>query len=293
MGAEFYSPLRYPGGKGKLADFMKLVFRENLLCDGCYIEPYAGGASVALSLLLTEHASRVVINDIDRSIFAFWYSVLNSTDEFCRMIERTKLNVNTWKKQRLVQKAKKTCSLLDLGFSTFYLNRTNRSGIIKGGLIGGLDQTGKWKIDARFNKAELIERIQRIATYKNRIALFNLDACVLLEKIAPRIKEKALYYLDPPYYVKGRALYVSHYKTDDHKDVADVVTGLKRQRWIVSYDYNPAIMSFYKGFSHMRYSINYSAAKASLGEEVMFFSRDLAVPDVDSPIKILSRNIYA
>lgn len=68
---DYCSPLRYPGGKGKVADYFKQIFRDNSLYDGVYVEPYAGGASVALSLLFNEYVSKIIINDIDRSIFAF------------------------------------------------------------------------------------------------------------------------------------------------------------------------------------------------------------------------------
>ena len=152
----FYSPLRYPGGKGKVADYFKQIFRENFLYDGIYVEPYAGGASVALSLLFNEYASKIIINDIDRSIFSFWHSVLNNTDELCKLIFDTPVTVDNWEIQRHVQKNKHQQNLLEVGFSTFYLNRTNRSGIISAGIIGGRQQTGEWKIDARFNKKNLI-----------------------------------------------------------------------------------------------------------------------------------------
>src|SRR4030067_1583777 len=155
-----YSPLRYPGGKGKVADYFKQIYKENLLYDGVYVDPYAGGASVALSLLFNEYASKIIINDIDRSIFAFWYSVLNKTDRFCRLIKDIPLTIDTWEAQKKIQEEKNRHGLLKVGFSTFFLNRTNRSGILGAGVIVGRQQTGKWKIDARYNKAELINRIE-------------------------------------------------------------------------------------------------------------------------------------
>lgn len=283
---EFYSPLRYPGGKGKLTDFMKLVFRENLLCDGYYVEPYAGGASLAVALLLNEYATRVVINDLDRSIYAFWHSVVNRTDELCDLINKAKLSISTWGQQREIQQKKSRCSLLDLGFSTFYLNRTNHSGIINGGVIGGLKQTGKWKIDARFNKKDLIGRIRRIAAYKNRIEIYNLDACKFLQKASSLMPNRTLFYLDPPYYVKGHALYVNHYKPQDHLSVAKQITTLKKHRWIVSYDYTSEITQLYRSLRRKRYFINYSAGKRGKGEEVMFFSDNLTIPRVKNPLDI-------
>ena len=88
----FYSPLRYPGGKGKLTDFFHAIIEENNLSDGYYVEPYAGGASVALSLLFNEYVSKIIINDFDRSIYAFWFSVLNETRKLCELILKTKVN---------------------------------------------------------------------------------------------------------------------------------------------------------------------------------------------------------
>lgn len=275
----YYSPLRYPGGKGKLGDFIKAVFKANLLCDGCYIEPYAGGAAIALDLLMNEYANRIIINDVDRSIFAFWHSVLNKPKALSEMILKTKVDVDVWKTQRRIQQKKSTASLLELGFSTFFLNRTNRSGIINGGIIGGLDQTGPWKIDARFNKQDLISRIEKIARYKNRIDLYNLDACDLVKKINSRQIRKGFIYFDPPYYLKGKKLYVNYYTDKDHAAVAKAVSRIKTIPWIVSYDYSPKILELYKDFRHVEYSVNYSAASTSKGNEIMIFSPNVQVPD--------------
>ena len=199
---DYYSPLRYPGGKGKVADYFKQIFKENLLYDGVYVEPYAGGASVGLSLLFNEYASRIVINDIDKSIYGFWYSVLNRTDELCKMIRDTPVNMKTWDEQKRIQKEKHRYGVLKVGFSTFFLNRTNRSGIINAGVIGGRKQDGQWKIDARYNRTDLIRRIERIALYKEKIDLRNSDAVDLVKSLRPKLPSKTLFYFDPPYYVK-------------------------------------------------------------------------------------------
>src|SRR5713101_893183 len=173
----YLSPLRYPGGKAKLANFVKLLLRTNHLCDGHYVEPYAGGASVALALLMGEYVTQVHINDLDLSVFAFWHSVLNETEALCRRIRDTRLSVAEWRRQRTIQRCAGQVGLLDLGFSTLFLNRTNRSGIISsGGVIGGLAQDGEWRLDVRFPRAGLVARIEAIASYRDRISLYNADA---------------------------------------------------------------------------------------------------------------------
>ena len=271
----YYSPLRYPGGKGKIAKFFYAVFEDNELFDGTYVEPYAGGASVALSLLFNEYASNIIINDIDRSIYAFWRSVVHKNDEFCRLIEKTKVNMNIWEQCKLIQKKKRNAKILDLGFSTFFLNRTNRSGIIDAGVIGGKKQDGEWKMNARFNKEELIHRIRRIGEYKDRIRVHNLDAYNLLKKILPSLTIKALVYFDPPYYEKGRELYVNYYKNSDHKHIAEKIKKIKKAKWIVSYDNKKEIKAMYSGCNQLEYNLNYSAATVSKASEIMFFCKGL------------------
>jgi DNA adenine methylase len=273
----YYSPLRYPGGKGKVAEYFKALFKDNLLYDGIYVEPYAGGASVALSLLFNEYASRIIINDIDVSIYSFWYSVLNQTDELCKLITDTPVSLQEWDRQRDIQKRKSQFGALKVGFSTFYLNRTNRSGIINAGIIGGKKQTGTWKLDARFNKKDLVKRIQRIALYKDKIDLHNLDAIDLIRRIRGRLPSKSLFYFDPPYYVKGKDLYLNYYKHNDHEEIAKKIAGLSKHKWVVSYDNVNPICDLYSKFRQVKYSLNYSAASANKGEEVMIFSDNLYI----------------
>lgn len=275
----YYSPLRYPGGKAKLAPLLKSLFDFNQLGDGHYAEPYAGGAAVALSLLYDEYVRHIHINDLDRSIYAFWWAALTQTERLCRLIKDTPLTPDQWHRQKAVQGEKATADLLPLGFSTFYLNRTSRSGIIaSGGIIGGKDQDGQWRMDARFNRTALIARIQRVAAYRSRISLTNLDAVDFMAEMATSLPERSLTYLDPPYYVKGqRRLYASYYNSVDHEMVAQLLDSYPHC-WLVSYDYAPEILSLYRHHRCLVYTLRYTAAMRHDGAEAMFFSDDLQIP---------------
>lgn len=275
---KFYSPLRYPGGKIKLANFLGRVCEKNLI-TGHYIEPYAGGAAVALSLLLEEKVSKITINDKDRSIYAFWYSVLYYTEELCHLINTTTVNLSEWQKQKDVQKRKDSALLLELGFSTFFLNRTNRSGIIDAGPIGGFGQKGNYKLDCRFNREELIARIKKIGEYKKRINLYNLDALKLIEKIKTHPNEmQQIFYFDPPYYLKGESLYLNSYLPGDHKKVAKAIQSIKNAHWIVTYDNTLPIKKLYSLYRSKQYTLPHMAFKPRVGKEIMFLSNNLSIP---------------
>lgn len=278
----YISPLRYPGGKAKLAGFVAKLLECNNLLGGTYIEPYAGGASVALALLISERVSNVHINDVDPAIYAFWHSVLNAPEELCRLIRDRPVSVTEWKRHREIQRSSKDNDLLTLGFSTFFLNRTNRSGIIcSGGLIGGLSQQGKWKLNARYNKSELINRVERIASFANKISLHRQDAAAFLRGRLPRLPKNSFLYLDPPYYVKGTSrLYANFYGHDDHVAIASLIGGA-RVPWLVSYDDRIEIRRMYRAFRSSKYYLSYTARDRYDGREVLFFSDGLEVPSRD------------
>jgi DNA adenine methylase len=291
-GLVHFTPLRYPGGKGKLAAFIKSLVKKNGLLDGEYVEPYAGGAAIAMELLLHEYVSRVHINDISRPVWAFWRSVLDHTDELCRLIRDTRLTVRSWDRQKKIFSHPDDHDDLALGFAMFYLNRTNRSGIYNAGVIGGRYQTGRWKIDARYNAHELVQRIVAIASMRNRISLTRKDALKFLRSGVDKWPERTLIYCDPPYYVKGRDLYYDFYQPEDHAEVASFVTDeINRQKWVVSYDNVPAIRALYSGFRRLVYSVGYSARDARKGTEVMFFCDDLKVPPPVGAMTSTARHI--
>ncbi|PZF67104.1 DNA adenine methylase [Curtobacterium sp. MCPF17_047] len=250
---------------------------ENELTGRDYVEPYAGGASVALSLLYEGYADRAFINDLNPGIHAFWKSALTQTDELCMLIDATPVTMETWHRQREVISSPGADGL-DLGFATFFLNRTNRSGIIGGGVIGGLDQTGPWKIDARYNKPGLIQRIQKLGRHRNRVNLSNADAVDYVASWNDATLDPAFLYLDPPYFEKGEGLYDNFYDAADHAQIAASVADLAHP-WIVSYDARPEITALYPDAAQIRYGLSYSAASTrATGSEIMFFSEGLTVP---------------
>lgn len=278
--SKYVSPLRYPGGKLKVVDYVKNLMEVNDLVGGTYIEPYAGGASVALSLLFGKYAGKIKINDKDRAIYAFWYSVLNETEELCRKIQQTPVTMDEWMAQHELQKHKEDVDLLELGFSTFFLNRTNRSGILNGGVIGGKEQQGTWKIDARYNKKDLIERIEHVAGYADLIELTSMDAVALIKRYKRTPAAKTFCYLDPPYYVKGQDLYLNYYRDEDHQDIAEAIKKFKGQ-WIISYDAVDFISELYKDYRQKEYYLSYSAGNPARGKEIMVYSNGLIIPEVE------------
>ena len=235
-----------------------------------------------LHLLIESKVEKITINNFDRSIYAFWHSVLNNTNKLCNLIENTEINIENWQKARSTQKNKSKAKLLELGFSTFFLNRTNISGIINAGVIGGIEQKGNYKIDCRFNKKKLIKRIKLIAKYKKQIELYKLDALELIKKVQKESNnKKTIFYFDPPYYLKGSSLYMNHYKEDQHKEVAETIKNIKNINWIVSYDNTPEVKNIYKWVQKKltkKYSFNHSAYKAREGKEILFFSENLITP---------------
>lgn len=274
------SPLRYPGGKNKLsAFFAKLCIDNNIY--GHYVEPYSGGASVALTLLMEGIVDKITINDMDRSIYAFWYSVLRHTELLCELISTTEISVENWYIQKSYQDNKHQTDLLRLGFSTLFLNRTNRSGIIKGGIIGGTKQLGNYKIDCRFNKENLISRIRAIAKFKDSIRLFQKDAITLINliELEPN-KRNTLIYFDPPYYNKASSLYMNHYKNDNHLEVSERIKRIKNIKWVVSYDNVQEIQKLYTDCNKKEYSFKHTAGTIKTGNELLFFSKNLILPEI-------------
>ncbi|MCW5795340.1 MAG: DNA adenine methylase [Nitrospira sp.] len=272
------TPLRYPGGKVKLAPFITEIMDRNGLVGGHYIEPYAGGAGVAIELLLSGKVSHIHLNDSCLRLYAFWRSVLQRTQELSRLIRAASLTVNEWRRQKEVFANPKNHCQLEVGFSALYLNRCNRSGIMGAGLIGGVNQDGQWKMDARFPRNELIRRIEAIASRKRCITVRNWDAERFITQYIPDISGAALVYCDPPYFHKGSRLYLNHYKPRDHARISKIIQGKLLHPWIVSYDSAPEIMECYVKRRSFLYQLQYNVNRAYVGTEVLFFSDHLSLP---------------
>lgn len=242
------------------------------------MEPYAGGAGVAMELLLNNHVSNVHLNDSSIAVYAFWHAALNQTEDFCRMISSASLTVEEWKKRRAIVREPNGHSELEIGFSTFYLNRCNRSGVLSGGLIGGLAQNGEWKMDARFSRNELIRRIEVIASRKSSIALRNMDAECFIKSYIPTLPKETLVYCDPPYFDKASRLYLNSYKEEDHQRISKVIQSSLKKKWVVSYDSAPQIIEYYKARRSFLYDLQYNASRVYKGKEIFVFSDNITLP---------------
>ena len=271
---QFYSPLRYPGDKAGLTNFFFYVIDNNQISNCTYIEPFAGGAGAALTLLFLEKVQKIVINDLDKSIYAFWKAILCNTDRFLEKIIETDITIEEWHKQREIYKNKRS-SLFNRGFSTFFLNRTNRSGIIEARPIGGMDQRGKWKIDARFNKSNLIERIERIALFKSRISVFNLDGIELMKQVHK--KPNILIYIDPPYFENGSSLYLNHYKKHNHIELSCFLNSNPNFNWLLTYDNVPEIIALYPKRRKIKFNLNYHVSKPKKCQEILIKSDNITL----------------
>ncbi len=274
------TPLRYPGGKACLAPALATLLQANGLTRPVIAEPFAGAAGASLQLLFAEYVQSICINDLDYRIFSFWWSALDRTEEFVRRIKSVPLSIREWKRQREIYRNPRKHKRLDVGFATFYLNRTNRSGIlVNGGPIGGIGQKGEWGLDARFTRSTLVDRVERIAAYRERIAISNLDALAFMQRLETDFARKPLFlYLDPPYYEKGKELYLSTYKHDDHAAIAKALLVRECPTWAVTYDDVPAVRRIYARCKLIPFKLRYTAHSSRQGNELFILPKTLAIP---------------
>jgi DNA adenine methylase len=272
------SPLRYPGGKTCLLGPISHILRSNRLERGHYAEPYAGGCGLALALLYGGFVSDIHVNDIDPAIWSFWSMVLDHTEEFIELMDKTPVTLREWRRQREILRNHNS-DAMSIGFAAFFLNRTNRSGIIKNaGVIGGLEQDGNYTIDCRFNKEELARRIRRIRKYRGRINLYRMDAIKFIGLVEKKLPKDTFLCIDPPYFHKGSSLYTSFYKRKDHEKVADRILRLTSP-WVLTYDYCDEIHALYTARRQFQYSLNYSAQEKRRGTELLIVSKGLRIPE--------------
>lgn len=272
------SPLRYPGGKASIFNMTSDIINSQGYSGGQYIEPYAGGCGLALALFFNDVVGKLYLNDVDRSIWALWHSILNDSDILINRISQVPINIEEWYVQKSVQDNKETADVIDLAVSTLFLNRTNRSGIIKAGVIGGKKQDGNYKMDCRFNRRRLADQISRIAEKRDHIKFYNMDAVKFIEYIEGLDLINPILMIDPPYYNKGQLLYTNFYKHEDHASIANKLKETKLP-WLLTYDSTPEISELYNQFNQYHFSINYSAAKKRKGTELFITSDDFDLID--------------
>jgi len=271
------SPLRYPGGKAAMSGLLRQIRRLNGLAGSRMVEPFAGGAGASLRLLFLEETPSVAINDLDYGIHNFWWSLLNRPTGFLRLLRNRRVSMAEWRRQRTMYRKRGRLSRLERGFATFYLNRCNRSGIVmNGGPIGGVKQDGRWKLDARFNKAELQRRCEKVVEYRDRIQLTCLDGIDLIRVMDER---NNFLFIDPPYYVKGQTLYLNALTPEYHAGLASTLRSRTDAAWVVTYDDRPEIRAMYQGWSKIRpFTLRYVAAERERGREILITPRWLQLP---------------
>ncbi len=275
------SPLRYPGGKGLLTDYFVDLMSKNDLYGCRYFEPYAGGAGVALGLLSKGAASEIFLNDADYHIYCFWKAIVSHNQEFIDRLDSVDASVQEWGKQKDIYENPKKHTLCEVAFSTFFLNRCNRSGIIAGaGPIGGYEQKGEWRLNARFNKSVLAARIMAIGNFKKQISIQNMDAIDFLKNFLPRGNERknVFVYCDPPYVSAGNKLYLNFYQNNDHKELSQYLLSQNGLKWVVSYDDNPLIRSLYGSSQKWIFSLGYSLQASRKGRELLIAPEYIQLP---------------
>jgi DNA adenine methylase len=271
------SPLRYPGGKSAMANLLAETRRLNGLGERAVAEPFAGGAGAALTLLFLEETHKIYINDADPSIYGFWWTLVNRPQPFLAMLSETRVSMAEWRRQRDVYRSNGRVSRLRRGFSAFFLNRCNRSGIIlNGGPIGGVAQDGRWRLDARFPKSELLRRCERVSEYRERIQVSGEDGLQFIERLDPG---STFFFIDPPYFEKGATLYLNALDAEYHEALAARLRAMPTAAWVLTYDNCPHVRRLYRSWASIRpFTLRYTASERRSGKEILISPKWIRLP---------------
>ena len=268
---KYKSPLRYPGGKTQIKKYVEKVIEDNNITNCIYIEPFCGGAGLGLKLLFDNKIKKLILNDKDKGIYCFWENVLENTNKFIEKIKKTSINISEFERQKYILENKEKFNNFDIGFAAFLVNRCSISGILKAGPIGGIKQNGKYKVNARFGKEELIRKIIEISRLRNKIEIYNLDIFDFLKKVKRRRNKKnLLIYLDPPYFKNGKELYVEYFEEKDHINLSNILKKEKKINWLLSYDYENFIEKLYENFNKEELDFKYFTKQFKEKKEFIF-----------------------
>ena len=244
-----------------------------------YMEPFAGGAAVALRLLYEGRVSSVTIGDSDPAVAAFWRCAIHYSDELIERVNECQVNIDVWHTQYQTLTNPNRADDLDLGFATFFLNRTNRSGILRARPIGGLRQDGQWHLDCRFNKDDLVQRLRRIAAHAAQIDIFEGEAIDLLSRVDEAPRRSTFVYVDPPYLTRSSGLYLDEMSFDEHKQIAQLLRG-EFPYWMASYDIDDRVKSeLYPESPILTFALRHCASSNHFGTEQIAFSDACVLDD--------------
>lgn len=270
------TPFRYPGSKSSFASTVKSYVLHNDL-QGCkIIEPYAGSAAVTLALVSEEICSSAVLGERDPLMFSFWKVALQQPDALINKIREADVSLERWHELRplLECETPEEDRLVEMAFAALFFNRTNFSGVLHTGPIGGQDQSSAYKIDCRFNREDLIARVREIAKLGDRINVVFGDAVDLIKENKRRVTP--FFYIDPPYFVQGRKLYRHHYKLRDHVALSKSLGSVKFN-WMLSYDNHDVIRSLYGEFKQVEKKFQYSTRVSKNEDELLI--TNMEIPD--------------
>jgi DNA adenine methylase len=265
------SPFRYPGGKGFLTDLLMQKVMQMPGPSRGYAEPFCGGAGAAINLLLDGDVDKIYLNDLDARVFSAWVALVSETERFVERLSNIDVTVSEWHKQKILVEEHSVGYDFDAGFATFFVNRTSRAGIITGsGPIGGYSQDSNWKIDARFYRKTMINRVNEIANNREKIIVTNRTAESFLKDLKKKSEfENTFVFIDPPYFEAGSRLYLDGMGEGGHTSLSEELKGWSTKNWLMTYDDHPEIRRLYSDFNVTELEVLYSLQRARKVSEIL------------------------
>lgn len=281
------SPLRYPGGKRKLAPLIADLISKTRVRPNLFVEPFAGGASVSISLLEADYVDNIALADADPLVASFWETVFSDrADTLADMIYDADVSLDQWKSLKGSESAPGIAS----AFKCLFLNRTSFSGSLhrKAGPIGGMSQMSDYKIGCRFNQGKLAERVLELSRLRHRVRFVRNESYAKTVRDVRRTSifrdspEKVFWYLDPPFFAKADKLYRCHFDRVDHEGLARSVEDIPGN-WLLSYDSHAdahALYSAHPGFALV--NLQYSAR---IDEKQRLVAKEIVVSNVIADLR--------
>ena len=273
------TPLRYPGGKTWLLDYVKAFARFHKLSSTTIVEPYGGSASISVGLIRSQLVTDATVCERDPLIVAFWNVAIHRNEELIEYLSSLEINMETWYGLRRYLDLEKTNlqNELEAAGAFLFFNRTNYSGIIKGGPLGGKKQLSKYKLNCRFNKGRIADKIRSLKALEDKLKIIQIDGLEYMKNHALQSPDNVFFYVDPPYYGAGKDLYRFYFTDFDHQQLSAFLTGTEIP-WLLSYDDAEFIRNLYQKKSNLPVYTDYQSGHLRRGVKELLISNYVIPP---------------